>query len=106
MRNGIFYPPNLSMQVVALSSRLRAVDDVRPLHCRLADELRGDIDAGRYPRGSQLPSEHQLAGRHSVARGTVRLALATLRSEGVIAVHRGARPVVLGPTRTQSFAEL
>ncbi len=82
------------------------MDDVRPLHRRLADELRGDIDAGRYPRGSQLPSEHQLAGRHSVARGTVRQALATLRSEGVIAVRRGARPVVLGPARTQSFAEL
>ena len=36
----------------------------------------------------------------------MRQALATLRSEGVIAVRRGARPVVLGPARTQSFAEL
>jgi GntR family transcriptional regulator len=94
------------MQVVQASSRLRAVEDVRPLHRRLADELRGDIDAGRYPRGSQLPSEHQLAGKHAVARGTVRQALATLRAEGAIAVRRGARPVVLGPARTQSFAEL
>ena len=36
----------------------------------------------------------------------MRQALATLRTEGVIAVRRGARPVVLGPARTQSFAEL
>jgi GntR family transcriptional regulator len=77
-----------------------------PLHHRLADSLRRDIESGRYPRGSQLPSEHDLAGRHAVARGTVRQALATLRAEGAIAIRRGARPVVLGPPRTQSFAEL
>ena len=82
------------------------MSDARPLHRRLADDLRGDIEAGRYPRGSRLPSEHELAGRHAVARGTVRQALSTLRAEGAIAVRRGARPVVLGPTRTQSFSEL
>lgn len=80
--------------------------DARPLHHRLADELRDEIETGAYPRGSRLPSEHVLAGRHDVARGTVRQALATLRSEGAIAVRRGSRPVVLGPSRTQSFSEL
>jgi GntR family transcriptional regulator len=36
----------------------------------------------------------------------VRQALAALRSEGSIAVRQGARPVVLGTPRTQSFSEL
>jgi GntR family transcriptional regulator len=100
------YARNVSMQVLRLRPRLHAVTDLRPLHQRLADDLRGDIDTGHYARGSRLPSEHELAGRHSVARGTVRQALSTLRAEGAIAGRRGARPVVLGPARTQSFSEL
>jgi GntR family transcriptional regulator len=95
------------MQVDAISRAFPVVaSDAPPLHHRLADALRLEIESGRYPRGSQLPSEHDLAGRHAVARGTVRQALATLRAEGAIAVRRGARPVVLGLPRTQSFAEL
>ena len=80
--------------------------DSPPLHRRLADELRREIESGRIARGARLPSEHELARRHSVARGTVRQALSTLRAEGAIAIRRGARPVVLGPARTQSFSEL
>lgn len=77
-----------------------------PLHRRLADELREGIVSGVYPAGSQLPSEHELARRHGIARSTVRHALETLRSEGAIAAQRGTRRVVLGEPLTQSFSEL
>ena len=41
-----------------------------------------------------------------VSRGTVRHALATLRAEGVVAVRKGVRAIVLDEPRAQSFSEL
>jgi GntR family transcriptional regulator len=77
-----------------------------PLHRQLADRLRGEIGAGVWPPGAQLPSEHELAARFGVARGTVRHALSSLRAEGAIAVRKGARRVVVGTPRTQGFETL
>src|SRR5262249_12898756 len=75
-------------------------------HRRIAEALRRSIRAGVYPRGTQLPSERELADDFAVSRGTVRHALATLRAEGVIASRKGARGVVLAEPRAQSFSEL
>ncbi len=73
---------------------------------RIADELRDDILSGAHPVGSQLPSEAELAGRFAAARGTVRQAVAVLAAEGLVGSRQGARRIVLGRTRSQSFAEL
>ncbi|MEU1726464.1 GntR family transcriptional regulator [Nonomuraea sp. NPDC005692] len=73
---------------------------------RIAAELRDDILAGAYPVGSQLPSEAELAARHGAARGTVRQAVAVLVAEGLVGSRQGARRIVLGNARSQSFAEL
>ncbi|MEU8323405.1 GntR family transcriptional regulator [Nonomuraea sp. NPDC048881] len=73
---------------------------------RIAAELRDDILAGAYPVGSQLPSEAELATRHRAARGTVRQAVAVLVAEGLVGSRQGARRIVLGNARSQSFAEL
>ncbi|MEU6894903.1 GntR family transcriptional regulator [Streptomyces sp. NPDC046557] len=72
----------------------------------IADELRCAIDAEEYPVGARLPSESELAARYGVSRGTVRQAVATLTSEGLIGSRQGARRVVLAGRRSQSFAEL
>jgi GntR family transcriptional regulator len=75
-------------------------------HEQIADELRGEINRGRYPVGSRLPSENELAARHGVSRGTVRQAVAALGAEGLIGSRQGARRVVLGSGARQSFEEL
>ncbi|MDA0638726.1 GntR family transcriptional regulator [Nonomuraea sp. MCN248] len=72
----------------------------------IADELRGEILAGAYPMGAQLPSESELAARFGAARGTVRQAVAVLAAEGLVGSRQGARRIVLGNARSQSFAEL
>jgi GntR family transcriptional regulator len=100
------YSANLSMQVEQVQHTIPEMAASMPLHRRLADALRDEIAQGSYPRGTRLPSEHELAAQHGVARGTVRQALATLRAEGSIAIRQGAWPVVLGRARTQSFSEL
>jgi GntR family transcriptional regulator len=78
----------------------------QPRHREIAEALRLAIRAGTYERGAQLPSERELMKEFSVSRGTVRQALATLRAEGVVAVRKGARGVVLDEPRAQSFSEL
>ncbi|WP_433114309.1 GntR family transcriptional regulator [Micromonospora sp. CA-246542] len=64
---------------------------------QVADELRHRIEAGAIPPGSLLPSEATLMAEFSVARGTVREALALLRSEGLVMTEVGrgtyARPI-------------
>lgn len=73
---------------------------------QLAADLRAAVDGGVYPPGTRLPSESQLAGSYGVARGTVRQALATLASEGLVSTRKGARRLVLGQQRLQGFNEL
>jgi GntR family transcriptional regulator len=76
------------------------------LYRKVADDIRAAIGAGAYPPGALLPSESELAERYSVSRGTIRQAFAALRADGVIASRRGARRVVIGGPRVQSFGEL
>ena len=71
-------------------------DRVRPVAYRtLADTIRGEIRGGLYAGGRQLPTEEQLAARHSVSRQTVRRAMQDLVSEGIIyrVAGRGTYPV-------------
>jgi len=76
------------------------------LYRKVADDLRSAIAAGAYAPGTRLPSESELAGQYAVSRGTIRQAFAALRADGVIASRRGARRVVIGGPRLQSFGEL
>lgn len=59
-----------------------------PIHHQLAELLRSEIDAGRYPAGVRLPTEEELCIRHGVSRTPVRKALRTLVDEGRIVRFR------------------
>jgi GntR family transcriptional regulator len=76
------------------------------LYAKVAEDIKAAIEAGTYPANTKLPSESELAERYSVSRGTIRQAFAALRADGVIASRRGARRVVIGGPRVQSFGEL
>ncbi|MCX5015640.1 GntR family transcriptional regulator [Streptomyces sp. NBC_00555] len=78
-----------------------------PLHRTVAADLRTAITAGEYGSGARLPAEDELARRYGVSRGTVRQALAALRSDGLITSRRGTRRVVLaGPGGGSGTTEL
>lgn len=72
-------------------------------HIMIADTLRRDIDNGRYPVGGEIPSEAVLVQQFQAARGTVRQAIATLKSEGLIHTSRGRRPIVQTRPMAQSI---
>jgi len=55
---------------------------------RIAASLRAQITSGELAPGAQLPTEHELAGRHEVSRQTARNALLLLVSEGLVVPRR------------------
>ena len=56
-----------------------------PAYQQIAADLRAAIADGRYPVGSRLPVERELARQYGVAAMTVRHGIDVLRAEGVIA---------------------
>ncbi|WP_433293578.1 winged helix-turn-helix domain-containing protein [Actinoplanes sp. CA-030573] len=77
----------------------------------IADGLRDQILDGRLAAGAKLPSEHELAARHQVARATVQSALRRLQHDGLITSRKGAGhfvagAAVAGPGRCPARLEL
>lgn len=71
--------------------------DFRPGHPKweqIADEIHRRIDVGIYPPGA-LISEVQVENEFSVARGTVRKAVAELRARGLVFTTHGMGSFVL-----------
>lgn len=63
--------------------------DNQPRHKQISDWLREQITAGPLEAGDQLPSEKELGDKFEVSRVTVRHALKTLESEGIIYRRQG-----------------
>lgn len=61
----------------------------KPLHALVAEELKRKIREGRYPPGSQLPSETELAAELQISRATLRDALSLLEREGSVIRRHG-----------------
>lgn len=60
------------------------------LATRIAQTLREDIAAGRFPAGARLPAEAALAESFGVSRPIVREAIAQLKADGVLVTRKGA----------------
>jgi GntR family transcriptional regulator, transcriptional repressor for pyruvate dehydrogenase complex len=70
---------------------------------RFADELLEDVISGRYPAGSALPPEGELAAAHGISRLSVREAVRILRAKNVLAVQRGRGTFVNVPEAWSSL---
>jgi DNA-binding GntR family transcriptional regulator len=67
-----------------------------PKYAQVVDEIKRRIEAGDYPPGSLLPSEHQLVQDFGVSRPTVVKALSALRQENWIETQQGRGSFVRG----------
>ncbi|MDZ7692520.1 MAG: GntR family transcriptional regulator [Balneolaceae bacterium] len=66
------------------------LEDNKPKHEQISDWLREKIGAGHFiVAGDRLPSENELGEKFDVSRVTVRHALKTLESEGIIYRRQG-----------------
>ena len=63
-------------------------------YAQLAESLAGDIRAGRYPVGSRLPGEIDLAVQYGLSRHTVREAIRQLSGQGLVARRQGIGTLV------------
>ena len=61
----------------------------RAIYHQIADQLRRRLDEGILGPGKKLPSERQLMEEFHTARGTIRQAIAVLKSEGLIESEHG-----------------
>lgn len=62
---------------------------------RVVRDLRDRILAGRYPKGSSLPTQRELAAAFAVSRDTVQRALKELAQEGWIQSRQGSGSKVI-----------
>jgi GntR family transcriptional regulator len=65
---------------------IRQKNDGSPIHYRLQQEIRRQIESGQWPPGSVIPPERKMAEDYGVSLGTVRTAILNLVSEGLL--HR------------------
>jgi GntR family transcriptional regulator len=70
--------------------------DPTPLYTQLANILREMIKSGELQPRAPLPSESYLQQEQGVSRGTVRMAVAILRDEGLV-VTIGGRGTFVSP---------
>jgi GntR family transcriptional regulator len=68
-----------------------------PLYVQLAGILRGMIRSGELQPRTPVPSESYLQEQHGVSRGTVRMAVAILRDEGLVVTIGGRGTFVQAP---------
>ncbi|HJQ64759.1 MAG TPA: GntR family transcriptional regulator [Gemmatimonadales bacterium] len=76
--------------------------DKRPLHERIAADLREQIMAGDVEPGGDLPSTEQLKTRFSASSATVQKALGLLKAEG-LAIGRAGASVKVRAHRRQTM---
>jgi GntR family transcriptional regulator len=61
----------------------------KPKYLQIADDLAAQIRSGVLAAGAAVPSESELMERYTVASGTVRKAVAELRTTQLIETHHG-----------------
>ena len=67
----------------------RSADNSIPLYAQVANQLRFDIENGRYKKGEKIPTEKELCKIYEVSRITVRNALDELAKEHLLTRKRG-----------------
>jgi DNA-binding GntR family transcriptional regulator len=77
-----------------------------PAHKKLSGKLRSEILAGKYSADAPLPTETMLCEAHRVSRFTVRQALETLVSEGLIYRRAGSGTYLTGLHQQRQYVRV
>lgn len=86
--------------------RARALPPRGRKYRTVANQLKSQVVSARWPIGSRLPPDHELARQHGVGLNTIRFALAELVRDGLIVRRHGSGSFVndhrsIGRSRTQ-----
>jgi DNA-binding GntR family transcriptional regulator len=87
-------------------SRLNhALGPAQPRYMHLAKTLLAEIESGRFPVGSQLPTEFELCKQFGVSRSTAREAVMRLVRVGLVARQPRVGTTVLARTATAGYRQ-
>ncbi|MFE9566190.1 GntR family transcriptional regulator [Streptomyces sp. NPDC006487] len=86
---------------MTLSSSEAEGSDPRPLHARIAADLRDEIMSGGLAPGSKLPSTARLKTRFDASNATIQKAVQLLKDEG-LALGRAGSAVTVRDTRQRT----
>lgn len=75
----------------------------QPVYRELYQQIRTEIETGKYAAGSFIPTEPELEQLYGVSRTTVRKAMKLLADEGLIEIKQGRGTMVLDSKTPQSF---
>lgn len=87
-----------------MSTPTLGYDERLPLYQRLREEMLAKIAAGEWSPGAPIPTEAELTRHYGVAIGTVRKAVDTLVSEGLLLRSQGRGTYVRRPNFDASLA--
>lgn len=82
------------------------MDSSTPRHQQIAEHLRTEINSGEFEPGDKLPSEKRLCDYFKVSRITVRQALKSLETEGIIFKKQGLGAFVRDEIPTPNLVQL
>lgn len=83
-----------------------SINNTRRSYEEVARKLAEKINSEEFPNGSFLPSERELAEMFSVSRPTIREAVRSLQSSGLISVRDRARAKVTSLSSPTLFSQL
>ncbi|GEN23371.1 GntR family transcriptional regulator [Halomonas cupida] len=90
------------MDIYMKTRKLRA-DERLPLYQRLREEIQARISSGEWKPDTPIPTEAELTQEYGVAVGTVRKAVDTLVSDGLLQRNQGRGTFVRRPDFESSF---
>jgi GntR family transcriptional regulator, transcriptional repressor for pyruvate dehydrogenase complex len=86
--------------------RFPTLEQQGALYERIAEHVRGLIEAEKLQPGERLPSERKLAEMLGVSRVPVREAMRILAAQGLVEIRRGQGVHVLSPDLNRTVDEL
>ena len=81
-------------------------DGAMPLYLQIKNQIRQEIEAGRYASGDKLPSEREMCETYGVSRIPVRKALEQLETEGLIQSFQGKGSFVRTPLMQNNLVHI
>ncbi len=82
------------------------MNEARPLHQRIGEDISRKIRSGEWPPGFRIPFEHELTHQYGCARATVNKAVQALAAAGLVERRRRAGTFVVRPRIHSAVLEI